>query len=817
MNTSSTRRVLASFGQKTCAFALTSALAVIANFPAQAQNAQQPTANSADPGVKIPPIVVKAPSESKKAKTAKKNTGTSQAPAPAAAQASPAPAIQLKQAPSGLSNPTGQTVTNLNGAAAAAGSEPVFSVGDLVKDSPGVSVKQGNGPRDIGLSIRGSNARNGFGVRNIQVFEDGFPVTQPDGLSRTDLTDPHAYAGVDVYRGPSSVLFGNYATGGAINFRTRTGGEINGGAYGVEAGSNGYLNNYLIAGGKSGAFEASVFASDVRGDGFLGYSAFNTQTINALISVDVTPNDKITVKVIDNQLFTQLPVRLSLNQYKTNPYQVGCEHAATAAAGCGTVNLLVNGFATQINGQTVAPTVAQTAAEAGLHRDDRRTILGTRWEHDFGNNTVWRTQFVFDDRDINQPTGATSAVGDFPSYNVSSDLINRSGIFGFNATHLVGVFYNTLTSSSDTFNLKPGGDATLGRRSANVSSTTSNGGIRAREEIDLNRYWTVVAGADLETTSLTGVSSAFSFSGQNGEITTVNKVAADKEFLNSAKEGALIYRPAEEWQLRARVATAYGTPQIGNLFVTQAGIPGDNTQLKPQTNTGYDLGVDWRPTKATKLSVTGFYEFFENELVSQSAGANLQSFTFNAPASEHRGIEVAAEVGLTPEWRLTGVYSLNDQYYTDYVERLSAGKLSTAFDRAGNKIPGVSPNELTAQLRYDEVDGPWKGFGGFLEYQWKDAFFMDNANLLKAPGYDLVNFNLHYNVKVESNWVSRLGVFFEVRNIFDKTYIASANNITNTISSSTGAQNLTNVLANSTGSIYAGAPRTFVTGMKMEF
>ena len=37
-------------------------------------------------------------------------------------------------------------------------------------------------------------------IRNIQVFEDGFPVTQPDGLSRTDLTDPHAYGAIDVIR-----------------------------------------------------------------------------------------------------------------------------------------------------------------------------------------------------------------------------------------------------------------------------------------------------------------------------------------------------------------------------------------------------------------------------------------------------------------------------------------------------------------------------------------------------------------------------------------------------------------------------------------
>ncbi|MGH6642953.1 MAG: TonB-dependent receptor plug domain-containing protein, partial [Bradyrhizobium sp.] len=70
---------------------------------------------------------------------------------------------------------------------------PSFSAADVLRDSPGISVKQGNGPRDFGISIRGSNARNGFGIRNLVIFEDGFPVTQPDGLSRSDLIDPRAY------------------------------------------------------------------------------------------------------------------------------------------------------------------------------------------------------------------------------------------------------------------------------------------------------------------------------------------------------------------------------------------------------------------------------------------------------------------------------------------------------------------------------------------------------------------------------------------------------------------------------------------------
>jgi iron complex outermembrane receptor protein len=75
-------------------------------------------------------------------------------------------------------------------------------------------------------------------------------------------------------------MFGNYATGGAINFRLWRGGEINGARFGTEGGSFGYLNNYAIIGGKSDTFEGAAFGSDVRGDGYISHSSFNTQTIS---------------------------------------------------------------------------------------------------------------------------------------------------------------------------------------------------------------------------------------------------------------------------------------------------------------------------------------------------------------------------------------------------------------------------------------------------------------------------------------------------------------------------------------------------------
>ena len=209
-----------------------------ANQPASAPAEPSAPAAPAPGSVRVPEVVV-TPPKLKRAAQAPRPRAIAAARPPAAAVVQPeapppspsgvagAPAAGLAEsrpAPGALPKPPGQTITTVSGERIK--NEPAFTVQDLLQESPGVSFKQGNGPRDLGISIRGSNARNGFGIRNIVVLEDGFSVTQPDGLSRTDLIDPHAYGGVDVYRGPASAMFGNYATGGAINFRLWRGDQI---------------------------------------------------------------------------------------------------------------------------------------------------------------------------------------------------------------------------------------------------------------------------------------------------------------------------------------------------------------------------------------------------------------------------------------------------------------------------------------------------------------------------------------------------------------------------------------------------------------
>ena len=686
---------------------------------------------------------------------------------------------------------------------------PSVSIGEVLALVPGVTFVQGNGPRDVSISVRGSNARQTFGIRNLQVFEDGFPVTQPDGLARTDLTDPHAYGSIEVMRGPSSARYGNYATGGAIDFRTRSGRDLQGVEGGIDLGSYGYSNEYLTAGGGDDRFEYSAFASHVRGDDpATEHTRYRTTTLNLLTSWQATSADRLTFKFIHNDLDTDLSLRLSRNQYELNPYQRGC--ADQSAAGCATLSVFANGFS--------GTRVPLSPEQAGIGRDDRRTIVGARWEHAFDSSTDLRTQLVFDNRDIRQPTGNTSFNGTYPSFNLTSDLTHRGEWFGLPSKTLLGLYANHEDLNYNVYNLTPEGHASLGGQTQNLGGEHLNAGARIREELVLSERWTAVTGIGAEYTHLQAQLRNYGYS---TTPPTISRIDADREFVNVAPELGLRFAASEQWTLHARAAAAYGTPQVGNLFVTPDGVAGNNTELKAQRNIGFDLGAEWNVARQLQASFTGFYEFFRNELVTQSAGANLQSYTFNAPRSEHRGIEAALDWHLLPN-ALPGAhvslsYLLDDQIYKRYTERLSAGSQSATFERDGNDLPGVTPQTLNARLIYDQTTGVLAGLGGFIELSWRDDTTLDNANLLDASGYSLVNLNLHYAAPQGHGFWSRLSAYAAVQNLLDKTYIASASNVSNTLNADSGAQNGRDALLTSTGSIYAGAPRSVFAGLRLKF
>ncbi|PPD18525.1 MAG: TonB-dependent receptor [Methylobacter sp.] len=688
---------------------------------------------------------------------------------------------------------SGQTVTTID--AAETKSTVGFSITEVLQSSPGITARQGNGPRDVNISIRGSGARQTFAFRNLKAYDDGFPFTEPDGLSRTDIIDPHAYGDIDVVRGPSSALYNNYATGGAINFHTRRGRDINGVEVATDFGSFGYQNYYTTIGGTndSGSLEYTLFGSHVRGNGFISNSGYNTTTENFLVNYAPDSLNRFSFKFINNDLNAKVPNRLTLNQFNANPFSSG----------------LVT-----INGRSVS------AEQANQNREDRRTIVGLRWERQLDDTTLWTTRGQYSLRDINQQF-ATVGDSQIPSFDFDTGVTRSGHLFGLPAKHHAGAFYNYSETEGVTvnnFRQISASSFIIGERgqvTAETRGNHSNIGFRAREEVEIGDVTAVIGGgvehSNIEATVRNGLTSA-------NQPSPIN---VDNQFFNGAGEAGLTWHANNQLNLRTRIGSGYGIPGIGQLTTATNGLPGNNTALQTQENYNIDVGFDWFPTSKFNLGVTGFYEFFRNEFIAQSPGAGLASFTDNIPESEHRGFEVELDWRFLPDWKFKAAYTLNDQVYINYTESLrpNVGSSPLLRDRSGNKIPGVEPHFVNARVSYDRSSGPLAGFGGFFEFNWVDDYFINNANSLQAPGFNIFNANLHYDRKINGTFFKGFSAFFEVQNIFDDTYVTSANVIATQLVTGTNIeQNAAQLAGNSnSAAFFAGAPRSFFGGIRLKF
>ena len=144
----------------------------------------------------------------------------------------------------------------------------VTSQEDTLKRAPGVWVTNQNGGADVFLSIRGSGlSATAFG-RGINSYQDRIPLARLDSGTTNQLIDPAGYDYAEVYRGASALELGSTASGGAINYASRTGDRYPGWRLRTEAGSFGWRQNRLAWGGASEHTDAYVSLSQSDLDGF---------------------------------------------------------------------------------------------------------------------------------------------------------------------------------------------------------------------------------------------------------------------------------------------------------------------------------------------------------------------------------------------------------------------------------------------------------------------------------------------------------------------------------------------------------------------
>ncbi|MBZ0097749.1 MAG: Plug domain-containing protein, partial [Taibaiella sp.] len=114
------------------------------------------------------------------------------------------------------------------------------SVLPAVNNMPGVKMEE-RSPGSFRLGIRGSAFNAPFGVRNVKVYYNGIPFTDPGGTTFFNQLGYYNFQSLEVVKGPGSSLYGA-GTGGVVLINSLSDTWQSGATVHYTGGSYGYSN-----------------------------------------------------------------------------------------------------------------------------------------------------------------------------------------------------------------------------------------------------------------------------------------------------------------------------------------------------------------------------------------------------------------------------------------------------------------------------------------------------------------------------------------------------------------------------------------------
>ncbi|MEX2364066.1 MAG: TonB-dependent receptor, partial [Balneolaceae bacterium] len=140
---------------------------------------------------------------------------------------------------------------------------------------PGVRIEQ-RAPGSYRVAIRGSSLRSPFGVRNVKIYWNDIPFTEPSGSTALNLLDVINMQNVEVIRGPAGSIYGA-GNGGALLLQSRKSTEDNLEA-GTTFGSYGLKRYSMHSQGRFANGSLNFNYANQQSDGYREQSFFNRET-----------------------------------------------------------------------------------------------------------------------------------------------------------------------------------------------------------------------------------------------------------------------------------------------------------------------------------------------------------------------------------------------------------------------------------------------------------------------------------------------------------------------------------------------------------
>lgn len=564
---------------------------------------------------------------------------------------------------------------------------------------PGVRMDQ-RSPGSVRLNIRGSSLRSPFGVRNVKVYYNGIPLTDPGGNTYLNQLSFDDYGSVEVIKGPSGSLYGA-GTGGVVLIESPLFSEnkppensiklhLGTGSFGLQKGAAS-----LTWRGKNSGNELRY--SDVKSEGYRDHTALRHQTASYSASFKINQLEELAAFFHYTNLYYQTPGALTREEYAINPKSsrpaAGSQPSAKASRAAVHQKAFVTGLKYTYY---FKPGFKNTTVLYGSYTDFINPTTRNyelRKEPHFGGRTVFQYQHMGQKIQSQYWLGAEIQQGYFSQQDFGNDL-----------------------GRADTLQ-------TIDRTNEFDALLFAQG------------EWTFRHGWD--------VSAAVSLNHQQLLFTRLYPEVADfrkKYPLVAAPRITFSKKVIPDILLYLDVSKGFSPPTVAEFLPSTNVL---NKNLHAEQGINFELGSKGYFIKHKLYYEVSTFVMHLTQSISQRRDSSGADYFVNAGGAWQKGLEALLSYNLYQNKNsfFTGMQAWISQTLFDfrYDRYTSSGR-----DYSGNKFPGTAPYTLASGI--DVQTGI--NLNAHLTFQHTSKIPLNDANEVYAAPYNLLGLRLSYHKKI---------------------------------------------------------------------
>lgn len=588
---------------------------------------------------------------------------------------------------------------------------------------PGVKMQFRNLGSGVLLAIRGYGLETRFNGNGYKAYYNDIPLTDADGTTALDEVDYTNLSSVEVYKGPTSSIYGT-GIAGVLNMRTSKAPWGTNLVVGALGGSFGLFrtNTGLSIGNE----KLSMFVNygHQQATGFREHN--KTSEDFALVNGSVFWDSKNTLSFFGNysNVYNALAGELDSLTFFNNP-----EEADT--------NYIKN--------------------DAHIKTESSR--IGFSFDHmfskTFSNHTTFYAGFFM----LDQPSAAglsranRTKVGARTTFNFAPTIGKIKTRFSFGGEFLQNLNFAQSYALANNVQGSLRGDQEIKPLAYNVF---------AQADVNITKTTLLTAGASVNFTEYTVLdmipqsNTHVNASGYRRFDPVISPRVAINQLINN---NVSVY---------ASFSMGFAPPSTSQILITQLGRV--NLDLKPENATSIEIGTKGNLMQnALNYELAAYQMDVKDKLVTQNfAAANgdpAYSITTNAGKVRYRGVEAKINYSFIPKKsniltliRPFVTYTFTDNKNVDF--KNNNNNDSTTIDYTDKVVPGIAPHVINAGLDVETKPGVYVN----LTYSYTDKIFLTFDNSRVAKAYGLLN--------------SRVGIRRNIAGKFNIDLYGGADNMT---------------------------------------